>query len=108
MDEQQPQQQQIQLRIDESKMNTTYANMFRTTPTGDEVLIDAGLHVPTQGSDGRPTILFSVGSRTVMSWSGAKRLVMQLGQLVRQHEERNGEIPIGGATTPPPPAPPAG
>lgn len=108
MDEQQPQTQQIQLRIDESKMVTSYANMFRTTPTGDEVLIDAGLHVPSQGQDGRPVILFSVGSRLVLSWGGAKRLVMQLGQLVRQHEERNGEIPMGGVGTPPPPGPSAG
>lgn len=106
MDEQRPQQQQIQLRIDESKMNTSYANMFRTTPTGDEVLIDAGLHVPSQGQDGRPVVLFSVGSRMVMSWAGAKRLVMQLGQLVRQYEERHGEIQTGGQPAPqtPPPA----
>jgi hypothetical protein len=34
-----------------------------------------------------------------MNWQGAKRLAISLGQVVRQHEERNGEIslqPKGG------------
>lgn len=109
MDEQQsPATQQVQLRIDESKMTAGYANMFRTTPTNDEVLLDAGLHVPAQGPDGRPAIVFAVDHRTVMTWAGAKRLVMQLGQLVRSYEERFGEIQTGtgSAQTPPPPPPP--
>ncbi|GJM19900.1 MAG: hypothetical protein DHS20C14_21130 [Phycisphaeraceae bacterium] len=113
MDDQTPAQpqQQVQLRIDESKTNTAYANMFRTTPTSDEVLLDAGLHVPAQGQDGSPAIVFAIGHRTVMSWGGAKRLVMQLGQLVRSYEERYGEIPVqgsGGQAAAPPPPPPGG
>ena len=110
MDEQTPApQQQVQLRIDESKTHTAYANMFRTTPTSDEVLLDAGLHVPAQGQDGAPAIVFSVGQRTVMTWTGAKRLVMQLGQLIRNYEERFGEIPVQGTQqAPPPPPPPPG
>jgi len=28
----------------------------------------------------------------IMNWSGAKRLAMSLGQIIRQYEERNGEI----------------
>ncbi len=109
-----PQQQQVQLRIDESKTNTAYANMFRTTPTADEVLLDAGLHVPAQSQDGSPAIVFAIGHRTVMSWAGAKRLVMQLGQLVRNYEERYGEIQTQGGSgqpagqAPPPPPPPGG
>lgn len=108
MDEQQPPAtQQVQLRIDESRMTSGYANMFRTTPTADEVLLDAGLHVPAQSQDGRPAIVFAVDHRTVMTWSGAKRLVMQLGQLVRSYEERYGEIATGApAQVPPPPPPP--
>jgi hypothetical protein len=97
MAENQPQQpqQQVQLRIDESKMETTYANTIRTSSTGDEVILDFGINLPMPGgADNQPVLLFSVGSRVVMNWRGAKRLAISLGQLIRQFEERNGEIQI--------------
>lgn len=85
-------QQQVQLRIDESKMGTTYANTIRTSTTGDEVILDFGMNLPMPGPNNEPMLLFSVGSRVVMNWAGAKRLAISLGQVVRQHEERSGEI----------------
>lgn len=91
----QPQQQQVQLRIDESKMNTTYANTIRTSTTNDEVVLDFGINLPMPGPNNEPMLLFSVGSRVVMNWAGAKRLAISLGNVVRQFEERNGEINIG-------------
>lgn len=87
---------QIALRIDESKMGTTYANTIRTSTTQDEVVLDFGMNLPMAGPDNQPTLLFSVGSRVVMNWSGAKRLAMSLAQVVRQYEERNGEIQLQG------------
>lgn len=88
------QQQQVQLRIDESKMTSTYANTIRTSTTNDEVVLDFGMNLPTQGPDGQAALLFSVGNRTIMNWSAAKRLAITLGQVIRQYEERNGEIVI--------------
>ena len=85
---------QIALRIDESRMNTTYANTIRTSTTQDEVVLDFGMNLPMQGQDNQPTLLFSVGSRVVMNWAGAKRLAMSLAQVIRQYEERNGEIQL--------------
>lgn len=104
MAENQGQQQQIQLRIDESKMHNCYANTIRTTTTMDEVVLDFGLNIPMQAPNQQPTVVFNVGSRVVMNWSGAKRLAMSLGQLIRQYEEQNGEIQIQR----PAPTPPAG
>lgn len=92
---QQPNQQQVQLRIDESKMQTTYANTIRTSTTNDEVVMDYGINLPVPGQDNQPVLVFTVGSRIVMNWSGAKRLAISLGQVVRAYEERNGEIQIG-------------
>lgn len=89
------QQQQVQLSIDESKMTTSYANTIRTSTTPDEVVMDFGINLPMPGPNNQPAILFSVGSRVVMNWGGAKRLAMSLAQVVRQYEERNGEINIG-------------
>jgi hypothetical protein len=92
MSEQQGEQRQIQLRIDESKMNTAYANTIRTSTTQDEVVLDFGMNLPVPGPDNQPALLFAVGSRVIMNWQGAKRLAISLGQVVRQYEERNGEI----------------
>ncbi len=88
-------QRQIQLRIDESKMGTTYANTIRTSTTQDEVVLDFGMNLPVPGQDNQPTLVFAVGSRVVLNWAGAKRLAISLGQVVRQYEERAGEINIG-------------
>lgn len=88
-------QQQIQLRIDESKMSSTYANTIRTSTTQDEVVLDFGMNLPLPSPEGQPTLVFQVGSRVVMNWAGAKRLAISLGQVVRQYEERNGEINLG-------------
>ena len=93
-DEQQPQQQQAQLRIDETKMTSTYSNTIRTSNTNEELVMDFGMNIPMQMPGQAPVIVFNVGSRVIMNWSGAKRLAMSLGQAVRQYEERNGEIDI--------------
>ena len=103
MADEQPQQQQVQLRIDESKMTSTYANTIRTSNTQDEMVMDFGMNIPMQMPNQPPTIVFNVGSRVIMNWAGAKRLAMSLGQAIRKYEEINGEIDIN----PPRPKAPA-
>jgi hypothetical protein len=93
MAEQQP-QQQVRLNIDESKMTSTYANTIRTSTTSDEVVLDFGVNLPVPTQDNQPTLQFSVGSRVVMNWRGAKRLAISLGQVIRQFEQANGEIQL--------------
>lgn len=93
---QQSETRQIALRIDESRMATTYANTIRTSTTQDEVVLDFGMNLPVPGPDNQPALLFTVGSRVVMNWAGAKRLAISLGQVIRQYEDRNGQINIGG------------
>ncbi len=83
---------QIQLRIDESKMGTTYANTIRTSTMPDEMILDFGMNMPMPTNDGQPVLMFNVGSRVIMNWPAAKRLAISLGQAVRQYEEQNGEI----------------
>lgn len=81
-------QQQVAIRIDESKMVTTYANTIRTTNTQDEVVLDFGLNVPQQqGPDGQQAIHFAIGSRVVMNWNGAKRLAATLSELTRRYDQ---------------------
>jgi len=85
-------QQQIQLRIDESRMRTSYANTIRTSTTPDEVIMDFGVNLPSPTPDNKPMLVFDVSSRVVMNWRGAKRLAITLGQVIRQYEQANGEI----------------
>lgn len=87
-------QRQVQIRIDESRMNTTYANTIRTTSTMDEVILDFGLNLPVQAQGGQPTMVFAVGSRVVVNWAGAKRLSQSLNQLIASYEKARGEINI--------------
>lgn len=89
----QDQGQRVQLRVDESKMVTNYANTIRTATTQDEVILDFGINLPQQ-ANGQTTLNFQVGSRVVMNWAGAKRLAISIGQLVRQYEEQMGEIQL--------------
>ena len=93
MDEQ-PQQQQVQLRIDESKMTSTYANTIRTSNTQDELIMDFGMNIPMQVPNQAPMVVFNFGSRGIRNWAGAKRLALSIGAAVRQYEERFGEIDI--------------
>lgn len=90
----QPQERQIQLRIDESKMATTYANTIRTSTMPDEMVMDFGINMPMPTQDGQGVLVFAVGSRVIMNWPAAKRLAISLGQAVRQFEEANGEIKL--------------
>jgi hypothetical protein len=100
-----PQQQQVQIRIDESKMQTAYANTIRTATTPDEIVLDFGLNLPQQQQQGQsPTMIFSVGSRVVLNWQAAKRLLGSLHQAVSAHERSFGEIDL----TPRQPNPPQG
>jgi len=48
------QQQQVQLRIDESKMHSTYANTIRTSTTGDEVVLALTRYLAAFQSRGLP------------------------------------------------------
>ncbi len=95
MADQNPQQQQVQIRLDESKMVTTYANTIRTTTTADEIVLDFGLNIPVQmGPNDKPSMHFGVGSRVVMNWTGAKRLAMTLQQAVNAYEQHYGPLEV--------------
>ncbi len=94
---QQGQQQEVQLRINENNMKTTYANTIRTSTTPDEVVMDFGMNMPVPTPDNKPMLVFDVSSRVVMNWRGAKRLAITLGQMIRQYEAANGEISLQNA-----------
>lgn len=87
--------QGVQIRLDESKMVTTYANTIRTSSTADELVLDFGLNLPMQQGQGQQVQMnFSVGSRVVLNWQSAKRLLMSLQQTVGAYESHYGPIEV--------------
>ena len=102
-DEQNP-QQQVQIRLDESKMVNTYANTIRTTTTADEIILDFGINLPVQTQANQaPMMQFSVGSRVIMNWPAAKRLALSLHQAVNAYEQHYGPIEVVPPQQPPAP-----
>jgi hypothetical protein len=98
--------QQVRLRIDERDMTTNYSNAFRTNATAEEVFVDFGCNlanpVPQQqqqaGQDAPAAeIVFKANDRVILNYYTAKRLAITLGQLVRRHEERFGELQLNAA-----------
>ena len=87
---------QIQLRIDEREMGTAYSNAFRMNATPDEVLLDFGYNTVMQQGQ-QPVITFKVSERLFLNYYTAKRLAIQLGQLIRRHEDEFGMLEVNAA-----------
>ena len=89
-------QRQVQLRVDERNMQTSYANAFRTSGTAEEVIVDFGLNLvnPVRQQQTQPEILFQANQRVIMNHYSTKRLAMTLSQLIRRHEEQFGVIEL--------------
>lgn len=83
---------EVTLRIDESNMESAYANTIRSSSTLDEVILDFGMNLPVPGRQNE--VVFKVRQQVVLNWRGAKRLALTLSNLVRQHEDRFGEIEL--------------
>lgn len=94
----QPQQQNVQIHIDDSQAKATYANAFRQHTTQHEVIFDFGINlvVPKTGTNGGNSdgqqMHFKIDNRLVINYPTAKRLAGALVQMIRAHEERFGEI----------------
>ena len=93
----------VGLRVDESDLQTSYANGFRTQTTPDEVFLDLGINVVTSGpvvGGGRerarpmPEMVLTINHRIVLNFPTAKRLAMALADVLQRHEAVYGEIHI--------------
>ncbi len=95
-----PQQQGVQLLLDERDMRTSFANAYRIHHTAEEVVLDFGFNManPNPQGGGQQQLLFKVTERVIMSYPSVKRLTISLQQLVRRYEQQFGEIPTNPAT----------
>ncbi|MCM8538737.1 MAG: DUF3467 domain-containing protein [Lentisphaeraceae bacterium] len=100
--EQQTGNKKVRLRVNQSDMETTYANSFRPIASTEEVMLDFGVNqtfpVAEKKGDGPSAeIVFNVSSRVVMNFYTAKRLAVALGQVVNNYEKEFGELKLNAA-----------
>lgn len=100
--EQQTGNKKIRLRVNQSDMETTYANSFRPVASTEELMLDFGINQTFPIADGKKDgpqaeIVFNVSSRVIINYYTAKRLAIALGQVVNNYEKDFGEIKLNAA-----------
>jgi Protein of unknown function (DUF3467) len=99
-----PEQQQIQLMLDDRDVKAVYANSYRIFEMMDEVFIELGYNMPHPHQQppqpgqatpaNQPQILLKMTHRLIMNRAVVKRLASTLVQLIKRYEQQFGEIPI--------------
>ena|ERR1700733_2246314 len=99
-----PEQQQIQLMLDDRDVEAVYANAYRIFEMPDEVFIELGYNMPhphnqppAAGQPNQPQVLLKMTHRIIINRGMTKRLASTLSQMIKRYEQQFGEIPIQGA-----------
>lgn len=78
-----PQQQGVQVEVDESKTICSYANFCRVTGAFEELIIDFGMSAQPAGA--MPTTI-KIDQRIVLNYYTAKRMLQALNMSIQRHE----------------------
>jgi len=100
--EQQTGNKKVRLRVNQSDMESTYANSFRPVASTEELMLDFGINQTYPITDDKKggaqaEIVFNVSSRVIINYYTAKRLAIALGQVVNNYEKDFGEIKLNAA-----------
>ncbi len=82
------------IRWDDSRMQSSYANVCNVVSTQEEVVLMFGINQAWHA--GLPEIPIQLSSRIIISPHVAKRLAVLLNNVLREHEARFGSL--SGAT----------
>ena len=75
---------------DDTQMTSSYANVCNAAGTREEVVLFFGISNPSQS--GEPEVNVQLSQRVIMSPFAAKRLAALLNAVVKQYEERWGQL----------------
>lgn len=81
-----------QIRWDDSKMQSAYANVCNVSSTREEVVLLFGVNQAWQRTQSEVTIQLT--NRIILSPYAAKRLTLVLNTIIRDHESRFGTLNI--------------
>lgn len=84
------------VKWDDSKMNSSYANVANVTSTREEVVLFFGMNQNWQGS--QEEVMVELTQRLILSPFAAARLHSLLGGVLQQYEARFGKLPTPGQT----------
>ena len=89
-----PQAQQIQVQVKDDKAHTAYTNMWTVRPThsAEEIVIDFGMSLPS--AERQDQMILDVQSRIILNYFSAKRLALQLSQVVQRYEQQFGPVEL--------------
>jgi Protein of unknown function (DUF3467) len=85
-------QQQMQVKWDDSNMKSSYANVCNVMSTREEVVMMFGVNQAWQA--GTKEVTVQLTDRIILSPHAAKRLSLLLTNIVKQHEDRFGQLNI--------------
>ena len=74
----------------DSKMDTSYANVCNVASTREEVVVLFGVNQAWKGSEDE--VIVQLTERVILSPFAAKRLSLLLGNVVAQYEQRFGSL----------------
>src|SRR5678809_1651713 len=94
MSKEQPKQQGLQVKWDDTNMKSAYANVCNAMSTREEVVLMFGVNQAWHA--GQKEVTIQLTDRIILSPHAAKRLSLLLGNLVKQHEDRFGALNIEG------------
>ena len=91
-----------QLRWDDAKMQTRYANVVQVTGTREEIAILLGTHKIWHKDKEMKEVVVPLEERILLNPGAAKRLLLQLSILLRGYESKYGTITLDGLSRPEP------
>ena len=82
--------QQMQVKWHDTNMKSSYSNVCNVMSTREEVVLMFGVNQAWQA--GTKEVTVQLTDRIILSPHAAKRLSLLLGNIVKQHEDRFGQI----------------
>jgi len=85
-------QSQMQLQIDETKVESYYSSTARVYGSAEELVVDFSQGIRPSGQDN--ISVMKIDARVLLSPWAAKRLALALGQAVQRYEQAYGVLEI--------------
>lgn len=83
MEQNQPQKQELQIKIHDNDAKGSYSNMMQVLHTKEEFILDFFLNAPPQAM---------LASRIIMSPAHAKRMAAALAENIKRYEQSFGPV----------------
>ena len=88
-----PQQQEIKVALDSSRVKNSYANVFETRFSESEIFLTCGIsHLEQQGED--QVLAVQLENRIVMTPASALRLNQALAEILTQWNQAHGAASV--------------